>query len=131
METIDRIMELINNDRLNDKNGSFSIHTGNFIDDFVRSDDKARLKMIINEPKKYSKLSKKEYSYIAALVERLADYYEIDKPLWIYKKDKYYLDDPYFPVECKGRLRWFLLIDSPVQFKKRNIFVSKDHLIRV
>lgn len=76
-------------------------------------------------------VSKEEYSYVAALIERLADYYGVDKPLWIYNKDKYYLDNPYFPIECKGRPRWFLLIDSPVPFKKRNIFVSNDHFIRV
>lgn len=131
MITIDEVIKLINNDKLKTKDGNFSIHISNFIDDFIRSDNKTRTEMIIDEPAQYDMVSKEEYSYVAALIERLADYYGVDKPLWIYNKDKYYLDNPYFPIECKGRLRWFLLIDSPVPFKKRNIFVSNDHFIRV
>lgn len=52
-------------------------------------------------------------------------------PKWVFDK-KYVLEDPYFPGDFKSdKLRLLLMIESPMEFKLRNIFISENGLNRV
>ena len=67
-------------------------------------------------------------AFIAASVDYLYD--ETKKPKWI-RDTKYILAAPFFPSALKGEIRAVMLIESPVEFKVRNIYVMADVLKRV
>ena len=67
-------------------------------------------------------------SYIVAKVHHL---FPQAYNKWMSNK-KFILDDPYFPHGITdGRLRLLLMIESPPEFKSRNIFISANGCNRV
>lgn len=108
-----------------------TIHIGNFLDDFRRSSNEKRIRGIRREPKKYTNVTKEDYAYIAAMVEKLCVDNNIQPPKWVFKEE-YFLKDPWFPEKIRefSRMRIVLMIESPVEFKKRNLFVSRNALTR-
>jgi hypothetical protein len=110
--------------------GSFEIHTGNFLDDFYRSNNEQRINMVIQEPPVNSTLAEHLLPFLAGMVEKLCNDHGIECPDWIYKK-QYYLKEPVFWMEAKGNLRYVLLVESPIEFKVRNLFTPANSLTRV
>jgi len=65
-------------------------------------------------------------AYFAGLVEFLTKEQSIDTPDWVFEK-KYYLSDPVFPTKIKNTLfRLITVIETPLEFKSRNIFIGAN-----
>lgn len=71
---------------------------------------------------------KKYAAYVAAMVEELCFRNNIDSPGWVFDK-KYRLKEPFF-VGGLESLKAFLLVESPISFRRRNIFLSQNVLER-
>ena len=91
--------------------------------------------LIANKPDKsyfesepdWGNLSIEKQAYYCAVIQKL---FKDIAPSWIYK-DKYYLKEPYFTFKTNNALRLILMIESPFEFKSRNIFISNNGLDRV
>ena len=98
-----------------------------FIDEFNRADIHKKQKMVETFP--FKNVTDKKYAaYIAAAVEELCYTNNMDVPEWTFDK-KYRLKEPFF-VGGLESLKAFLIVESPVSFRKRNIFVSANVLKR-
>lgn len=60
-------------------------------------------------------------NYLAAMIERRAREIHCLAPEWVRRVKP--LENPYFGSEIES-LRGYLLVSSPVEFKKRNIFID-------
>jgi hypothetical protein len=99
-----------------------------FIDEFNRADMAKKQQMVRRFP--FKKITDKKYAaYIAAAVEELCYINNMDTPEWVFDK-KYRLKEPFF-VGGLESLKAFLIAESPVSFRRRNIFVSENVLKRV
>jgi len=99
-----------------------------FIDEFNRADMAKKQQMVKRFP--FEKITdKKNAAYIAAAVEELCYINNMDIPEWVFDK-KYRLKEPFF-VGGLESLKAFLIAESPVSFRRRNIFVSENVLKRV
>ncbi|MEO8073488.1 MAG: hypothetical protein ABI686_09590 [Acidobacteriota bacterium] len=93
-----------------------------FVDDFRRHRD---LRMI-TEPFELS--DDKTDALLASTIEKLCDELKLEIPLWIKKIPP--TKEPYF-VSGLENLKAILIVQSPLRFKIRNVFVSEDFLSRV
>lgn len=99
-----------------------------FIDEFNRADMTEKQRMVKSFP--FNKIKDKKYAaYIAAAVEELCYRNRMDSPEWVFDK-KYRLKEPLF-VGGLESMKAFLIAESPVSFRRRNIFVSENVLKRV
>lgn len=110
------------------KGNDFFICFGNFLDEFYRKNNYERIKMVGTEPE-YN-ISMEYKAFLAAAVHKLANDFQIDVPNWVFKKE-YYLKEPYFDCNARGKLRLLFMYKSPTEFKHRNIFVDENILQRV
>lgn len=108
----------------------YKIYLGDFLDEFYASDIKTKTEMVKEEPGEYEDISQQTYAFIAGAVEKLCNDSKIKPPEWVFKV-KYFLKDPMFSLDAKGRLRLILLVESPNEFVVRNIFVTENCLQRV
>ncbi len=99
-----------------------------FLDKFYSSSNSERVKMVSKNPFPEFK-DKRIQAYIAATVEELCYRYNLEIPEWVNDK-KYFLKEPFFLTEIES-IKPFLLVESPLSFKRRNIFVSSNVLVRV
>jgi len=100
----------------------------NFIDEFNRADVDKKQQMVKKFP--FKEIKNKKYSaYVAATVEELCFINNLDIPGWVFDK-KYRLKEPFF-VGGLESVKAFLIVESPVSFRRRNIFVSENVLKRV
>ncbi|MEW5692336.1 MAG: hypothetical protein AB1765_03460 [Candidatus Hydrogenedentota bacterium] len=99
---------------------------GNFLDEFKNAADEDRRKSV-QKPPVNTKGNKS--SYLAAMVEQLCLEYKLDIPAWVNDK-KYFLKEPVFYTAFEN-LKTVLIQESPVPFRRRNIFVSGNALDRV
>jgi hypothetical protein len=104
----------------------FGIKIANFADDFRRASLEQKLKMVEKPALHFNK--RIENSYFAACVEYLCLESHIPMPGWIHKK-QYFLKEPFFAGGLES-LKAFLLVESPLPFRRRNIFVSENALER-
>ena len=112
-------------------NGDFSLNSfwlmfGTFLDEFYSRKD---IKMIEEEPFENSKISKEIKAFVAASVDYLCNLILVKTPEWTFKKE-YSLEEPFFPSELKGDIRAVMCIESPVEYKSKNIFVLANVLSR-
>ncbi|MHB8253446.1 MAG: hypothetical protein ACYDEV_07025 [Acidiferrobacter sp.] len=63
-------------------------------------------------------------AYISAVAEALAYRDHFDAPSWVHYR-QYFLEKPWFASSIPG-LRPLLLMESPVFFRRRNLFVSRN-----
>lgn len=113
----------------------FGFYVRNFLDDFYVSDQANRQKAMVSSLT-YDENCWRELSFVAAVIEKLCSDYILRCPAWVFDK-RFYLADPVFPEflertdpEKKSKLRILLMVESPPQFKARNIFVSRNCLTR-
>jgi hypothetical protein len=99
-----------------------------FIDEFNRSKPVKKQKMVEKFPFK-GVTDIKHIAYIAAMVEELCFRNNMEIPGWVWDK-KYQLKEPFF-VGGLESLKAFLIAESPLPFRRRNIFVSSNVLQRV
>ncbi|MGA1823909.1 MAG: hypothetical protein ACMUIP_04525 [bacterium] len=99
----------------------------NYIDEFNSANKKKKMEMVKHFP--FSQITdKKQASYTAATVEELCYRNKLPIPDWVFAR-QYYLQEPYF-VGGLETLKAFLIAESPLSFRRRNIFVSENVLER-
>lgn len=108
---------------LQDGDISWKIHLFNFVDAFRKRPDEK----LISEPT-HPELSPAITALITATVETLCDDATIPAPLWCNMIAP--LPDPWF-VSGIENLKASALLESPVHFRSRNIFVLASFLARV
>jgi hypothetical protein len=96
-----------------------------FLDEFYLSNHARRVAGLADEP---ICLSPIHDAYLAAVAEHLSLAYGLEAPLWTRSLHRV-LDKPFFAGGMEG-LKPLLLVESPLAFRKRNIFVSPDALDR-
>ncbi|MHB1953514.1 MAG: hypothetical protein ACYDDA_13415 [Acidiferrobacteraceae bacterium] len=68
-------------------------------------------------------------AYLAAVAEKLSWDRHLLAPEWVFKPERF-LRDPWFAATDLPGLRPLLLLESPVMFRRRNLFVSANALDR-
>jgi hypothetical protein len=63
----------------------FEIHTGNFLDEFYRSEEAHRKQMIEKEPDFYENLTPRNLPFLAGMVEKLCNDHHLECPAWVHK----------------------------------------------
>jgi len=99
---------------------SFDILFRDFLHEFNHNPLEYRLS---EEPLKIDKIKN---AFLAATAEQLAYQNDFTIPEWVYK-DEYFLDEPYFASSVEG-LKPLLIMESPVPFRRRGIFVALNAL---
>jgi len=105
---------------------SFWLMFGTFLDRFYANKD---VKMIEEEPFENINVSKEIRAFVSASVDYLSNSIEAVTPAWTKKKEAK-LEEPFFPSNLKGEIRAVMLIESPIEFKTRNIYVLGNVLSR-
>ena len=108
---------------------SFDRGLANFLDEFYYAPNE---KALADEPEllapKFPKLGAIEDAYLAATAEELARRFGFRCPDWTAKEERK-LHRPWFASELAS-LRAALILESPVGFRSRNLFVSENALSR-
>ncbi|MEI6286477.1 MAG: hypothetical protein WCP79_08245 [Bacillota bacterium] len=107
------------------KHGSdWGLLLGEFLDEFYAHPD---IKALESEPEL---MDEEKDAYIAAIAEHLARRFGWSAPDWT-KKQNRFLHKPLFVNGGLESLKALLLVQSPVAFRRRMIFVDDEHLSRV
>ena len=107
--------------------GSIDALLREFLDEFyVESDIGVRRHMLDAEPR-LTGVDRVD-AYLGAVGEHLARRNGLDIPRWTSDK-KRFLKRPYFPAGLES-LKATLIVESPIAFRRRMIFVDKDPLYR-
>ncbi|HEV7401996.1 MAG TPA: hypothetical protein VGO11_03685 [Chthoniobacteraceae bacterium] len=129
MPIAERIASLAEVAECSDNAEHFSLSFRDFLDGFYPdpSDEKLRdepadLRAILNDDG-YAN------AYLAATAEYLARCYKLTVPRWSMNPARI-VDRPRFAMKTHAG-RMFLLLESPPEFRARNIFISADALTRV
>ena len=104
---------------------SFWLMFGTFLDSFYLKKD---FNMLKEKPNYNTDVPIEIKAFIAASVDYLCD--GVNSPKWV-KDNEHILKKPFFPSGLKGPIRAVMLIESPIEFKVRNIYVTADVLKRV
>ena len=115
--TVKETREKIANDRK-----WWAIHLMNFVDDFRRSKDRRA----IEEP--FRRRERKMDALVAATVESLCDELAIEPPQWLEEIPE--CEEPWF-VSGLEKLKAITIVQSPLRFRMRKIFVLENFLSRV
>ncbi len=95
-----------------------------FFDEFYTHPE-SRQAMIATEPQPVGKL---QDAYLAAVAEHLAERWRLRCPDWVNDEHRF-LHRPFFAGGLEN-LKAILLVESPVAFRRRMIFVGADVLSR-
>ena len=98
-----------------------------FLDEFyVEGAAERRAAMLMDEPPMSGE--DRADAYYAAVAEHLALKYRLPVPPWT-ANPRRFLDRPFFPAGLES-LKATLLMESPIAFRRRMIFVDADPLYR-
>lgn len=109
--------------------GSFDFALRSFLDEFAAHPEPWR---IAEEPECLAarvEFGDRYDAYLAASAETLAREKQWTVPDWVWQENRI-LSKPWFALPWPG-LRNILLVESPVAFRFRNLFVSANALSRV
>ena len=98
------------------------IHLMNFVDDFRYYKDR----LAVTEP--FERSDEKMDAVLASTAESLCDEIGIDPPGWL--ADVPACRDPYFVADVQN-LKAISIVESPLRFRIRKIFVLENFLSRV
>jgi len=107
-----------------DDKAAFGRAVAEFLDEFY-TDPARRQVMIADEPPTVGKF---EDAYLAAVAEHLARRWNLEIPSWVDQPHRF-LDRAYFAGGLES-LKAILLAESPLAFRKRQIFVEAEPLRR-
>ncbi len=96
-----------------------------FFDAFYLAGGEARRRAIAQEPAHVGTIHD---AYLAAVAEHLARKFGLSVPAWTDKPDRF-LSRPFFAGGLET-LKAILLVESPLAFRRRQIFVSANALSR-
>jgi hypothetical protein len=105
---------------------------GDFIDDFrLRAKSREeKMGMVQDEPEGLGGDRPPDVrAYLAAVTETLCREAGLTFPDWTQKPD-YFLKEPWFAGHLEN-LKAILLVESPIPFRRRNLFVSANALSRI
>lgn len=108
-----------------DDGRGFSFAWRIFLDEFYRRESSGQQSLIADRP---TVLEGKDLSFLAATVHKLAMDYELEVPTWCVDRSLV-LKEPMFST-TNDKLRLLCLVESPVQFKLKNIFTVENVLSR-
>jgi len=112
-------------DRAQSAPNSFDRSTREFLDAWQMMPDAERFPALSREP---GKINPRQDAYLAALAEHLALESRLPIPSWTERTDRF-LSEPYFAGNLQS-LKALLLVESPLAFRRRLIFISADALSR-
>lgn len=95
-----------------------------FLDEFYAHPDR-RAQMLAGEPRRLGAI---QDAYLAAVAEHLSAKFGLNCPPWVNAAHRF-LDEPFFAGGLES-LKAILLVESPVAFRRRMIFVGADVLSR-
>ena len=122
------IRELINDINMSPQDSR--IYFNSWLDDvqlrklYITSPD-----FLEKEPE-WKNIPKERRAFYAGVSHYLAKKCGLAIPEWTYN-NQYFLQEPYFSRNAKGKLQLVLLAESPNEFRVRNIFISANSLDRV
>lgn len=96
-----------------------------FLDAFYGADASTRTAALVGTPPPIGPVHD---AYLAAVAEHLARKYELAIPQWVDDPQRF-LDKPFFAGGLET-LKAILLVESPLAFRRRQIFVSANALSR-
>jgi hypothetical protein len=105
---------------------------GDFIDDFrIRAKTREeKLALVGERPEPIESEEFKDVdAYLAAMAEYLCREAGLPPPDWT-ERPEYFLHEPWFAGGLEN-LKAILLVESPVPFRRRNLFVSANAMTRV
>ena len=94
-----------------------------FIEEFKNGRPGARKIILRDEPMRY-RGTKQQRAFYAALCDFYCNWYHLPIPPWLDKKE-YILDEPWYPYGDG-----FDISRTPIEFKKRNIFIRENDVIQ-
>lgn len=113
--------------KMSERYGDIDAFLREFLDEFYIEPDMAtRQFMLREEPRLVEDV--KANAYLAAVAEHLALKSKIDVPDWAGTEARF-LKRPFFPCGLES-LKATMLVESPVAFRRRMIFVGSDPLYR-
>lgn len=106
------------------------IYLGQFLDDFKAAGNKSKRYYMVKDKPVFTGDQPHFKALVASMVHKLCNDNQVTTPKWVFDAE-FYLEEAYFSgnIEGKGRIR--LLVESPPEFKLRNVFVSGNSMIRV
>ena len=96
-----------------------------FLDSWQGMDEERRAAAIADEPALVGRI---QDAYLAALAEHLALSARVPVPVWTEAPNRF-LSEPFFAGGLES-LKAILLVESPLAFRRRLIFISADGLSR-
>jgi hypothetical protein len=102
----------------------FDLALSEFLDEFYTHPG-ARQSMIADEPPAIGPF---EDAWLGAVAEHLARRWNLEIPVWV-DQPRRFLDQPFFAGGLES-LKAILLAESPLAFRKRQIFVEAEPLRR-
>ena len=112
--------------------GDFYILLGDYLDAFYRAPIDIKDAMISEPPSGRGLCCKRELlAFAAATAHKLANDYNLNVPPWVFDKNYYLTENPFFGCDAKGDLRLLFMYKSPTEFKHRNLFVDENVLKRI
>lgn len=104
---------------------------GDFLDDWRRTPRQERAALVANPVASAGQGIEllRWAAYFAAAVEQLCALDSLKAPAWV-SREEYRLPEPWFLVPGSA-LRAWLLVSTPVPFKRRNVFTGESALTRV
>jgi hypothetical protein len=109
------------------KGRDFSFAWRIFLDRFYASTKEKRRELISSTPECLD--DRRLLSYCAAGIHKLSREYGLALPEWVTDKSLI-LEEPYFPGANTDLLKLVCLVESPPEFKMRNIFTTENVLTR-
>jgi hypothetical protein len=103
----------------------FDMSVREFLDAWQSMSTQQRLAALADEPQE---LHGVKDAYLAALAEHLALSDRLDVPAWTEQPERF-LSEPFFAGGLES-LKAILLVESPLAFRRRLIFISADGLSR-
>jgi hypothetical protein len=96
-----------------------------FLDEFYPADSARKARMIADRPDQVGTVHD---AYLGAVAEHLARRFNLPIPEWVDEPQRF-LDNPFFAGGFED-LKAILLVESPLAFRRRQIFVSANALSR-
>lgn len=123
--TIDKLVKNVKYDKDNK-----ALYFGEWLDNFYNSSSYIK-SLILNKEPIYINDDKVFMSYIAGATEFLSNKFKIDVPEWV-NNNKYFYKGIYYAYNTKiDDFKKYLKINTPEEFKKRNLYVGENILKRV
>ena len=120
-----RMNEIIKKEMRSEKSFHFAWRI--FLDCFYRADSSSKVEMVGD--KVNCGLDEKDSAFIAAAIHKLCREHSLEVPEWVFDP-AFFLKDPYFSNNPPDVLKLIYLVESPPEFKMRNIFTSENTLSR-